>query len=58
MLADDLIAGAKGAAGYSGLTERTIYHLVETKRLPVTKMGGRLYFRKSELEKAFSAEVA
>ena len=54
MLADDLIAGAKGAASYSGLSERTIYHLVEMQRLPVTRMGARLYFRKSELEKVFS----
>ena len=58
MLADDLLHGAKGAARYSGLTERTIYHLVENDRLPVVRLGKRLYFRKSELEKALTAQVA
>ncbi len=57
MLADDLLQGAKSAARYSGLTERTIYHLVEKERLPVVRLGSRLYFRKSELEKALTAQV-
>ena len=55
MLADDLINGARGAAAYTGLSERTIYHLVESKRLPVTRLGTRLYFRKSELDRVFQA---
>ena len=55
MLRDDLIAGASAAAAYSGLTPRAIYHLVEENRLPVVRMGKRLYFRRSELDRAFSA---
>jgi excisionase family DNA binding protein len=54
-LSDDLIIGAEGAAEFTGLTKRAIYNLVETGRLPVVKMGRRLYFRKSELEWAFSS---
>ena len=55
MLGDDLLHGAKGAAAYSGLSQRTVYHLIETGKLPVVRKGRRLYFRKSELEKAFSS---
>jgi excisionase family DNA binding protein len=58
MLADDLLPGAKGAANYSGLSERQIYHLVEAGHLVAIRKGKRLYFRKSELERAFSAEAA
>lgn len=57
MLSLDLIAGAGAAAAYSGLTARTIYHMVEAGQLPVIRKGKRLYFRKSELDAAFrSAE--
>ena len=55
MLADDLLSGATAAADYIGVKPRAVYHLVEEGRLPVVRMGKRLYFRKSELERAFSA---
>jgi excisionase family DNA binding protein len=55
MLKDDLLAGANQAAAYIGVTPRAVYHLVEADRLPVVRLGKRLYFRKSELERAFSA---
>lgn len=55
MLKDDLLAGAEAAADYIGVKPRAVYHLVETNRLPVIRLGKRLYFRKSELERAFSA---
>ncbi len=55
VLKDDLLPGAKGAAGYSGLTQRQIYHLVENGHLTAIRMGTRLYFRRSELDRAFSA---
>jgi excisionase family DNA binding protein len=57
-LASDLIAGAEGAASFIGLTPRAIYHMVESGHLPVIRKGRRLYFRKSELEKAFTSEQA
>lgn len=58
MLADDLLKGAKGAAAYSGLTQRAIYHLIENERLPVVRLGRALYFRKSELDEALSSRAA
>lgn len=54
----DLIAGADGAAHYTGLPRRTIYRLVEAKHIPVVRKGRRLYFRRSELDRAFSAQEA
>jgi excisionase family DNA binding protein len=57
-LAADLIAGADAAAAYVGITPRAIYHLVEAQHLPVIRKGRRLYFRKSELERAFSSAAA
>lgn len=53
----DLIAGADDAARFTGLTRRQIYRLTEQGLLPVTRKGRRLFFRKSELEAAFSASA-
>ncbi|OAO01662.1 hypothetical protein A8B75_14980 [Sphingomonadales bacterium EhC05] len=55
MLNQDLVQGAKNAAKYAGLPPRTIYALVDKGRLPVIRMGKSLYFRKSELDAAFSS---
>ncbi len=54
-LKDDLLAGANEAAAYIGVKPRSIYHMVEGGQLPTIRMGRKLYFRKSELERAFSA---
>jgi len=40
-LADDLIRGIKGIAKALNRTERQTFHLVETKQIPVGKLGGR-----------------
>jgi len=53
MLSQDLIAGAKGAAEYLGVTPRAVYRFVETNQIPVIRKGRTLFFRKSELEAAF-----
>jgi excisionase family DNA binding protein len=58
MLADDLLPGATAAAAYIGVTPRAVYHLVEAGHLPAIRKGRKLYFRKSELERAFSAQAA
>ena len=58
MLSDDLLAGAEAAAAFVGITPRANYHLVESQNLPVIRKGKRLYFRKSELERAFTSETA
>ena len=55
MLNQDLIHGAKAAGDFCGLTARTIYHMVEKGDLPAIKKGRALFFRKSELERAFSS---
>lgn len=57
-LSSDLIAGAEAAASFIGLSPRAIYHLVDSGHLPVIRKGRRLYFRKSELEKAFTSDQA
>jgi excisionase family DNA binding protein len=58
-LSEDLLAGAKAAAAYIGIPCRSIYHMVEAGQLPAIRKGRSLFFRRSELEKAFSsAEVA
>lgn len=51
----DLIRGAAAAAAFTGLPRPVIYRLAEQGHLPVTRKGRSLYFRKSELEKAFQA---
>jgi len=58
MLNADLIDGARRAAEFTGLSTRQIYNLVENGRLPVVRLGRKLFFRKSELEAAFRSEVA
>lgn len=51
----DLIEGADAAAMFTGLSRRKIYRLVELGHVPAVRKGRRLYFRKSELDRAFSA---
>lgn len=58
MLNQDLIHGAKAAAEFCGLKPRAIYHLVEKGELPAIRKGKTLFFRKSELERAFRSEAA
>lgn len=57
-LSADLIRGARGAAEFTGLSRRMIYHLTENGNLPVIRKGRCLFYRKSDLEKSFSAEAA
>lgn len=56
-MAQDLVAGAKGAADYLGIQPSSIYHMTRMKQLPVIRKGKRLYFRKSELEAAFQSDA-
>jgi len=58
VLANDLLSGAEAAAAYIGVKPRAVYHLVEAGQLPVIKKGRKLYFRRSELDRAFSSEAA
>jgi len=56
MLSDDLLAGAGAAAAYSGLTRRAVYYLSGCGDMPSVKRRGRLFFRKSALERYFSSD--
>lgn len=58
MLKNDLLLGAKAAASYTGLTERSIYHMVEHKKIPHSRVGMRIFFRRSELDIHFSSSPA
>jgi len=48
-LADDMLNGARPIAEFIGTNERRVYHLAETKQIPVFRLGGRLTARKSTL---------
>lgn len=54
MLSGDLIKGTKAAAAYLGFTERQLWHMVYEGRVPHVRKGRRLFFRKTELDRAFS----
>ena len=56
MLSEDLIRGARGAAEYTGLPVRTIYHMTEKSLLPVIRKGRALFYRKSDLDLAFTSK--
>lgn len=57
-LSNDLLSGAKAAADYIGESPRAVYRMAEKGLLPCIRKGRKLYFRKGELERAFSSEEA
>lgn len=46
----DELGGLDLAVKITGLARRTVYKLTHRREIPHLKRGGRLYFRKSELE--------
>ena len=46
----DEIGGLELAVEITRLARRTIYKLTHTRRIPHRRVGGRLYFRRTELE--------
>jgi len=46
---DDGFLDVDGAAAYLSTTPKAIYHLVERRRLPHRRAGGRLLFDRAEL---------
>lgn len=59
MLSDDLLNGASAAAQFLGIDRQIVYRMVREGNLPVIRKGGRrMYFRKSELEQAFTGKAA
>ena len=58
-LANDLLKGARGVEQATGgmIKRRQVYHMVEQGQLPVIRKGRSMYFRRSELEAAFSSNA-
>jgi hypothetical protein len=48
-LADDLPEGADEITKFGGWSRRQIYHLAQTRRLPVFRLGSTLRARKSRV---------
>jgi hypothetical protein len=48
-LADDLLEGASEIAAFLGKSPRQVYHLTQTRRLPVFRLGSILCARKSRI---------
>lgn len=51
----DEIGGMDLAVSITGLARRTIYKLTHRREIPHRRVGGRLYFRRSELEQWIDA---
>ena len=47
----DLLSGADAIAAFMGLKVRRVYHLAETERLPIFRLGATLCARRSTLLK-------
>lgn len=45
----DLLSGAEAIAAFIGVKPRRIYHLAETQRLPIFRMGATICARRSTL---------
>jgi len=45
----DLLSGADSIAAFMGIKSRRVYHLAETQRLPVFRLGSTLCARRSTL---------
>ena len=56
-MSDDLLTGADAIAEFLGWNRRRIYHAAATRHLPIRRVGGLLVARKSELERALSADA-
>jgi excisionase family DNA binding protein len=60
-MGDRVYLDVDGIADYLGTTVRHIRHLVATRRIPHTKVGGRLRFDRRRIDewmRAHSIEVA
>ena len=57
-LKDDLLKGASAAADYLGPTfnRNSVYYMARVGALPSIRRGSQLFFRKSDLDRAFTAE--
>jgi hypothetical protein len=60
MLKDDLLRGAAAAAEYLGpqFNRNSVYYMTRVGTLPAIRRGSQLFYRKSDLDRAFTAEAA
>ena len=52
------LLSASHAAEYTGLSLRSIRHLLQTDRIPVTRVGKRVYLRKTDLDTLIESGTA
>lgn len=59
-LRDDLLKGASAAAEYLGpqFNRNNVYYMTKTGALPAIRRGSLIFYRKSDLDRAFTAETA
>lgn len=55
---NDLLDGANAIGQFLGLTNRQVYHAVESGKLPVVRLGTKIMARRSTLLKWFEAQEA
>jgi len=55
-LAADLLTGASAIAAHLGWEVRRVYYVADKKYLPIRQIGKLLTARKTELDRALSAE--
>jgi len=56
-LADDILIGVTAISRYVGKTERAVYHMIYTDRMPYFKIGAKIHARKSQLDATFRAST-
>ena len=45
----EILRGAKAIASYLGVTEHTVYHMIERRQIPYFKIGRSVCVRRSHL---------
>ena len=49
MIDREILRGAKSIASYLGVTEHTVYHMIERRQIPYFKIGRSVCVRRSHL---------
>ncbi len=53
----DYLWGAKSIAAYLGLSERQVRYAEERRKLPIGRLGGKLYASRATLDKFLAAQL-
>lgn len=57
-LKDDLLSGVQSIADYIGQDKQAAQRLISKGEIPAFKKGGKIFARRSEIERAFRSNVA